>query len=190
MSTKRYVIFDRDGTLIRERHYLSNPEQVELIPGTATGLRMLTDLDFGLIILTNQSGIGRGYFSEGRLAQIHGRLIQLLAEEDIRLDGIFHCPHTPYDGCDCRKPRPGMLLQAAQRFQFDPAQCFVVGDKSCDINLGKAVGATTILVKTGYGAEVCKQKNIIPDYLVDTAKEVAFTIQRHIQSLRTIVHEI
>ena len=190
MPTKRYVVFDRDGTLIHERHYLSNPEQVELIPGTAAGLRILADLGFGLIIVTNQSGIGRGYFSEGRLAQIHERLIQLLAEEDIRLDGIFYCPHTPYDGCDCRKPRSGLLLQAAQRFQFDPAQCFVVGDKPCDIDLGKAVGATTILVKTGYGAEICQQESINPDYLVDTAKDVAFTIQQHIQSLRTIVHGI
>ncbi|MEM9805571.1 MAG: D-glycero-beta-D-manno-heptose 1,7-bisphosphate 7-phosphatase [Cyanobacteria bacterium P01_D01_bin.56] len=190
MSAKKYVVFDRDGTLIHERHYLSDPEQIELIPGIVVGLRLLAELGFGLIIVTNQSGIGRGYFSEHKLAEIHARLTQLLAEEQISLDGIFYCPHTPHDGCDCRKPRPGMLLQAAQRFHFDPAQCFVVGDKPCDINLGKAVGATTILVKTGYGMETDKQAVVNPDYLVDTVKDIASTIQQHIQSLRTTVHEI
>ena len=89
MPTKKYVVFDRDGTLIHERHYLSDPEQIELIPGIAVGLRLLAELGFGLIIVTNQSGIGRGYFSEHKLAEIHARLIQLLADEQISLWTVF-----------------------------------------------------------------------------------------------------
>ena len=179
MVTKRYVVFDRDGTLIHERHYLSDPAQVELIPGTTVGLKLLSEIGFGLIIATNQSGVGRGYFSEDRLAKIHEHLMNLLAKEEIYLDGIFYCPHTPQDGCNCRKPKPGLLLQAAQNFQFNPAQCFVVGDKPCDIHLGKAVGATTILVKTGYGSVAYHSKDTNPDYLVETSKDAALTIQRH-----------
>lgn len=178
MARKRFVVLDRDGTVIVERHYLSDPNQVELLPGTAQGLKHLAEMGLGLVLVTNQSGVGRGYFSEERLAEIHHRLEDVLSQVGIRLDGIYYCPHVPDDQCSCRKPEPGMLKQAAQELGFDLKDCFVVGDKPCDIELGQRVGATTFLVKTGYGADVAAKNTISPHYVVDDLRGVAQTIQQ------------
>ncbi len=173
---KQFVVLDRDGTLIVERHYLSDPEQVELLPGVVQGLRQMCQMGLGLVVVTNQSGIGRGYFDHQRLAEINARMLELLAAEDIFLDGIYHCPHVPDDRCHCRKPEPGMILQAAADLNFQPANCFVIGDKPCDIELGQRVSATTLLVKTGYGAEVAANQTTNPDYLVENLAEAARVI--------------
>ena len=101
--SRRFVILDRDGTICAERHYLSRPDQVELLPGAARGLRALRRLDLGLIVVTNQSGIGRGYFGEADLRAVHAQLRRLLAAEQIALDGVYCCPHLPEDECGCRK---------------------------------------------------------------------------------------
>jgi D-glycero-D-manno-heptose 1,7-bisphosphate phosphatase len=148
------ILLDRDGTLIVERHYLADPEGVELLPGAAAGLRELRRLGFLLVVVTNQSGLSRGYFHSERLAAIHARLEDLLAAEGVRLDGIYVCPHLPEDECACRKPRPGLVLQAAADLGFDPCASMVIGDKPCDLQLGEAVGARPFLVRTGYGAQV------------------------------------
>src|SRR4051794_39513886 len=95
MSRQRFVLLDRDGTINVEHHYLSRPEQVELLPEAARGLRHMQSLGLGLVVITNQSGIGRGYFNEIRLTQIHQRLLDLLAAEQVRLSAIYYCPHTP-----------------------------------------------------------------------------------------------
>jgi D-glycero-D-manno-heptose 1,7-bisphosphate phosphatase len=177
MSRRRFAVLDRDGTVIVERNYLSDPRQVELIPGVASGLRRLRALGMGLVIVTNQSGVGRGYFDEARLEMIHDRLRHLLAVEGARLDGIFHCPHRPDDGCGCRKPRPGLLRRAAERLGFDPGASFVIGDKPCDVQLGLAVGATTFLVRTGYGARSAADPAAAADYLVDDVGQAAALIE-------------
>jgi D-glycero-D-manno-heptose 1,7-bisphosphate phosphatase len=153
MSTRRFVLLDRDGTIIVEKHYLSDPEDVELIPGAADALRRLSDLGLGLAVVTNQSAIGRGYFDAARLEEVHERLTELLAAERVRLDGIYHCPHHPEDGCACRKPAAGMGLRAARELDFEPSRAFVVGDMAGDLGLGRALGATTLLVRTGHGAD-------------------------------------
>src|SRR5205814_2994218 len=124
---------------------------VELLPGVVAGLRALRDLDLGLVVLTNQSGIGRGYFSGDQLDAVHARLCELLAQGGVTLDGIFICPHRPEDACACRKPAPGLADQAAAALGFDPRTTFVVGDKHCDIDLGRRLAATTFLVRTAYG---------------------------------------
>lgn len=165
--TRRYAVLDRDGTIIAERHYLSDPEQVQLLPGAAEGLRRMADLGLGLIVVTNQSGVARGYFDLRRVDEIHQRMRRLLAVERVRLDAIYVCPHGPAEDCPCRKPRPGMLLEAAQKFGFEPRACFVIGDKPCDIELGQAVGATTILVRTGYGADYASQDIAGVDHVAD-----------------------
>ncbi len=165
--SRRFVVLDRDGTIIAERHYLSDPEQVELLPGAAEGLRRMAALGLGLIVVTNQSGVARGYFDLERVAEVHQRLRTMLAAEQVELDGIYVCPHGPDADCACRKPRPGLLLEAAERFQFAPRTCFVIGDKPCDIELGQAVGATTILVRTGYGAEYEAAGTLQADHVVD-----------------------
>jgi D-glycero-D-manno-heptose 1,7-bisphosphate phosphatase len=150
---KRFVLLDRDGTIIEERDYLSDPEQVRLLPGAAAALRELQNMGLGLVVITNQSGVGRGYFDESRLESIHRRLIELLAAEGIQLDGIYVCPHNPDDDCSCRKPKTGLAERAAAELGFDLQETFVIGDKASDIEMGRNIGATTMLVCTGYGNE-------------------------------------
>jgi D-glycero-D-manno-heptose 1,7-bisphosphate phosphatase len=178
VSQWRFVALDRDGTIIVERHYLSDPDLVELLPGAASGLRQLRELGLGLVVVTNQSPIGRGYFDETRLELIHQRLVELLAAEGVELDGVYFCPHMPDDNCSCRKPRPGMLKLAAQELNFEPQGCFVIGDNICDIELGQRVGATTFLVRTGYGAQVAAESVASPDYVVDDLQDAAQVIER------------
>jgi len=183
--TRRFVVLDRDGTMIAERHYLSDPEQVELLPGAAEGLRRMVALRLGLIVVTNQSGIARGYFDLERVDAIHQRMRTLLAAEHVLLDGIYVCPHGPDDDCACRKPRAGLLLEAAAKFNFEPRECFVVGDKPCDIELGQGVGATTILVRTGYGREYESAGQLRPDHIVDdlcAAAELIAALTRRVET--------
>lgn len=178
MTRRQFVVLDRDGTIIFERHYLSDPDEVELIPGAADGLRRLLDDGLGLVLITNQSGVGRGLFDEARLKLIHRRLLDLLEAEGVRLSGIYYCPHTPADGCDCRKPRTGMIERAASEFGFDPQDSFVIGDKPCDVELGRRVGATTFLVRTGYGSQVAAEAGAAPDYTVADIREASLIIGR------------
>jgi D-glycero-D-manno-heptose 1,7-bisphosphate phosphatase len=178
MSQRRFVVLDRDGTINVEREYLSAPEQIELLPGAARGLRHLRKLGLGLVVITNQSGIDRGYFDGARLDLIHERLCALLAAEGIQLDDIYVCPHRPSDGCTCRKPQPELLEKAAREHQFKPGEAFVIGDKVIDIELGRQVGATTLLVRTGYGAQVAAQMVVTWDYVVDDLADAAAVIER------------
>ncbi len=183
MTRRRFVVLDRDGTIIVERHYLSDANQVELLPSTAKGLRQIAEMGMGLVIVTNQSGVGRGFFDEARLAEIHQRLQELLAAAGVYLDGIYYCPHIPDDGCLCRKPQIGLLQRAAQELEFDLQDSFVIGDKPCDIELGKNAGATTILVRTGYGAEVAAKEEIAADFVVDDLWAAAQTIGQQIMTI-------
>lgn len=177
MKMKRFVILDRDGTIIIERNYLSDYKKVELIPNAANGLKKLKDHNLGLLVITNQAGIGRGYFSLHDLELIHKRMLELLAMEGVTLDGIYFCPHRPEDNCNCRKPKLGLIEKAAKEHNFKPKNCFVIGDKALDIVLGKKMRATTFLVRTGYGAEVEKQNLVKPDFTVDDLKQAANTIK-------------
>ena len=178
MNQKRFVVLDRDGTINIEREYLSDPDQLELLPGVVCGLRHLRKLGLGLVVITNQSGVGRGYFDGARLDIIHKRLCALLAAEDIQLDGIYVCPHHPEENCTCRKPQPELLEKAAREHNFKPSEAFVIGDKVIDIELGQRVGATTLLVRTGYGAQVAAQKAVPWDYVVDDLANAAAVIER------------
>lgn len=164
--SKRFVLIDRDGTLNVEKNYLSDPAELELIPGAGAALKRLRDAGFGIAVVTNQSGIARGYFDLDRLAQIHARLGELLAAEGALVDGIYLCPHGPDDDCACRKPLPGMIEQAAAEHGFDPARAVVIGDKEADVELGRGVGATTILVRTGYGRKT-EAKGSRADHVAD-----------------------
>jgi D-glycero-D-manno-heptose 1,7-bisphosphate phosphatase len=163
---RRFVLLDRDGTVIVERNYLSDPEQVELIPGAAQALRRLAARGLGLVLVTNQSGIGRGFFDEARLAEIHQRLTALLRAEQVELDGIYVCPHHPDQACACRKPRTQLALRAASELGFDASACFVVGDMASDLGLGRALGATTLLVRTGHGAATLASGGADADHVV------------------------
>ncbi|MBI4454663.1 MAG: HAD family hydrolase [Acidobacteria bacterium] len=181
-NCRRYVILDRDGTLNVEKHYLSDPLEVELLPGVLEGLAHLQALGLGLIVMTNQSAVGRGYFDLERLAQIHSRLEKLLAEGGIILDSIYYCPHRPDENCLCRKPASGLLVRAAGDLKFDPGRAFVIGDQACDILIGKAVGATTILVTTGYGEQTRDELAVQPDFIADSLVHAAEVIENILSS--------
>jgi D-glycero-D-manno-heptose 1,7-bisphosphate phosphatase len=151
---RRFVLADRDGTINVERDHLSDPRELELIPGSARALRRLREeLGMGIVVVTNQAHVGRGLLDPATLTAIHARLEAMLADEGAVVDAIAWCPHRPEDGCGCRKPAPGMALEAAARFGFDPSEAFVVGDHAGDMGMGRAVGATTILVRTGHGEQ-------------------------------------
>ena len=156
---KVFALLDRDGTINVERHYLSRPDDVALLPGAAVGLKKIQALGLGLVVVTNQSGLARGYFNCEDLDAIHERLFDLLAAQGVEIDGVYLCPHHPDDHCSCRKPRPGLVKRAAEDFGFNPRNAFVIGDNRSDVALGQAVGASTILVRTGYGFE-----DILPEY--------------------------
>jgi D-glycero-D-manno-heptose 1,7-bisphosphate phosphatase len=153
------VFFDRDGTLIVDKNYLSKPEEVELIPGAAEAIRILRDVGYRVYVVSNQSGVARGYFSEASVRRVTSHLRALLAAQGARLDGFFHCPHHPQGtvaryrkDCRCRKPGPGMVEAAARRHPLDLRRSFIVGDKIDDLSTARAAGlAGGILVLTGYG---------------------------------------
>ena len=149
--SRPYALLDRDGTINVERNYLSDPDQLELLPGSVEGMKKLRAAGIGLAVISNQAGIARGYFDLAQLELIHDRLRAMLGDQDLAVDGVYFCPHAPDAQCSCRKPGTGMVLQAAAELGFEPGQSFVVGDKLCDIELGRRVGATTLLVRTGYG---------------------------------------
>lgn len=163
---KRFVLIDRDGTLNVEKNYLSDPDQLELIPGAGAALRRLRDAGFGIAVVTNQSGIARGYFDLTQLERVHSRLRDLLAAEGVAIDGVYLCPHGPDDDCRCRKPLPGMIEQAVAEHGFDPRAAVVIGDKEADVELGRGVGATAILVRTGYGRKT-EAKGTRADHVAD-----------------------
>ncbi len=181
-AKQRFVVLDRDGTIIVERNYLSRPEQVELVPGAAAGLGRLLEMGLGLVVVTNQSGIGRKYFSREHVGLIHARMVKLLDEKGVRFEGIYVCPHTPEDGCVCRKPKPGLVRQAAAELRFNAAESIFVGDKQCDIELGQACGGTTLLVKTGYGAQHLAAGLVHADLIAEDLEDAAALIARRLAS--------
>jgi D-glycero-D-manno-heptose 1,7-bisphosphate phosphatase len=150
--TRRFVLVDRDGTINEERDHLRHADELVLIPGAAAGLaRLRNELNTVIVVVTNQADVGRGILPVEELTRIHARLRSLLAAEGATVDAIEVCPHRPEDGCDCRKPAPGLALRAAARFGFEPAGAVVIGDHAKDMAMGRAIGATTVFVRTGHG---------------------------------------
>ena len=148
-SLRPAVFFDRDGTLMEDVDYCNDPEQVRPFPGAADALRRLKARGFAVIVITNQSGIGRGRITLAQYHAVEQRLRLLLGSEMI--DASYFCPHHPDEICDCRKPSPKLVLQAAREHGLDLAKSFFIGDKDADIACGRSAGTRTILVETGYG---------------------------------------
>lgn len=166
------VFFDRDGTLMEDRNYLSDPDGVVLFPDTIPSLKKIAEAGFLMIIVSNQSGIGRGYFTEVELEKVNKRLEDLLVGGGVKLDAFYCCPHVDEDCCDCRKPKSGLILKACEDFDIDLKSSYVVGDKIRDIMTGLNVGTNAILVTTGYGTnEVEKLPKGVP--FVSNLSEVA-----------------
>ncbi len=161
------VFLDRDGTIIREVNYLSRLKDIELLPAAAQAIAKLNRQQIPVILVTNQSGVARGKFTETFVKESHDYLQKLLQKQNARIDDFFYCPHHPAAGtppyrtiCNCRKPAPGMLLAAAEKHQLNLKQSYVIGDKLVDVELGLKGGAQGILVETGYGCQEKEQLKI------------------------------
>jgi D-glycero-D-manno-heptose 1,7-bisphosphate phosphatase len=164
-ATRRFALIDRDGTINVDKHFLSDPDELELIPGSGQAIARLNQAGWGIIVVTNQSGIGRGKFDLARVELIHAKLHKLLAEYGAHVDDIEICPHGPDQNCLCRKPLPGLVEKALNKFDFDPEQSVMIGDKEADVGLGHAIGAKSFLVRTGYGSS--QEAHTKADYVVD-----------------------
>jgi D-glycero-D-manno-heptose 1,7-bisphosphate phosphatase len=149
---KRLALIDRDGTIIVDKVYLSDPDGIEFAPGAIEGLRLLRDAGFALVLITNQSGIARGYFDLAALERIHDRLQSMLAADGLQFEAIYFCPHGPDDGCDCRKPAPGMVRKAMRDLGFDTAQAVVIGDSDADMGAAEAAGVPGVRVAAPGGS--------------------------------------
>ena len=152
-SMDRAAFLDRDGTLVPDIPYLDDAGRLRLFPGAADGIARLRKAGFKVVLVTNQSGVGRGLFSEETLGRIHAKLIEMLEKEGAELDGLYYCPHKPGDGCSCRKPATGMLDRAAEEMNISIRKSYVVGDDITDIDMARNAGARSVLVLTGHGTE-------------------------------------
>jgi len=139
-NLNKAVFVDRDGTIARDVPYCSSPEDFELLPGVVEGIRLLNEHGFKFVVITNQSGIARGYFTEEMLAMIHDKMRGDLAKYNAHLDAIYYCPHHPDDNCDCRKPQPKMVFQAASDLGVDLKQSYVIGDSDADVEMARRAG--------------------------------------------------
>ena len=168
MKCDRSAVFlDRDGTLNIEKNYLYRFEDWEWIPSAVDAIRQINTLGYLAVVVTNQAGIARGYYSEEAVGCLHRKINQLLADEGAKIDAFYVCPHHPEHGnvrdCDCRKPGIGMLSQAQRDLSIDFKTSWLIGDKLSDIEAGSIAGVKSILVRTGYGAKVCL--NLMPGIL-------------------------
>jgi D-glycero-D-manno-heptose 1,7-bisphosphate phosphatase len=157
VTTRPAFFLDRDGAMNVEVNYLNRPEDLILIDGVPAALRRARAAGWATVVITNQAGVGRGYFDETTLAAIHERLVALLAEHGVQLDGIYACIHHPDAGCLCRKPQPGSIRQAAADLDLDIARSWMIGDRESDLEAGRRAGCRAALVLTGYGETTLKQ---------------------------------
>ncbi|MGA7827781.1 MAG: D-glycero-beta-D-manno-heptose 1,7-bisphosphate 7-phosphatase [Geobacteraceae bacterium] len=155
----RAVFLDRDGVINVEKGYLHRSEDFEFLPGVPQALHLLKEAGFLLVVVTNQSGVARGYYPLEDVYELHRHLQRELAATGVAIDRFYICPHHPDHGpgsqpeeCSCRKPLPGMIEKALSDFQIDPARCYLVGDKLSDIEAGRAAGCRCLLVRTGHGS--------------------------------------
>jgi len=170
------VFLDRDGTLIEEVGYLDRIDRVALYPWSIDAVRALNRAGLRVVVVSNQSGVARGFFSEAVVEDVHRHIADLLEAGGARIDAYYYCPHHP-DGkvtqyaqtCDCRKPGRGLVDRAVREFQIDPARSFVVGDRWLDVALARAVSAKGVLVRTGYGVseESKPPENLTADAITD-----------------------
>ena len=156
--TRKVVFLDRDGTLNEEVGYVNHLDRFTLLPRVGQAIRLLNQHEIKVVIITNQSGVARGYFPESLIHQVHQKMRDLLKKEGAHLDGIYYCPHHPDIGiapyrqkCRCRKPATGLVEQAVKELDLDCSQSYAIGDRGVDIEFGHQIGAKGVLVLTGYG---------------------------------------
>ncbi len=188
---KSAVFLDRDGTINEQMGYINHTCRFQLLPGAAQAIKKLNDADIPVVVISNQSGLARGYFPEELLAAVHEKMNTLLKDEGAHVDGIYYCPHHPEakeerfrDNCNCRKPKPGLVIQASEEMGLDPEHSFVVGDRWSDIKTAANCGAKSILVRTGYGRGdeqyIGPQQRIQPNFKADDLLEAVHLILSNI----------
>jgi D-glycero-D-manno-heptose 1,7-bisphosphate phosphatase len=165
------VFLDRDGTIAEEAGYLNHPSRFHIFSSAAPAIRRLNEAGLAVIVVSNQSGVARGYFPESLVLQVNERMQRELSAAGARLDAVYYCPHGSGDGCDCRKPKTGMIERAAREHHLDVPRSYVVGDRYADMELAFRAGCKAVFVRTGYGLgeETWHAKNWPrqPDALVD-----------------------
>ena len=179
------AFLDRDGTIVREVDFLTDPEQLELLPGAARALRRLERAGYARVLITNQSGVARGYLSEARLHEVHRQLRRMLSEAGASLDAIYYCPHHPSAGeppyrraCDCRKPAAGMLERATDALGLDPRRSFTVGDSLRDLQAAAPLGIEGVLVETGKGSAMLDRLREAGEALPPHAPDLEAAVER------------
>ncbi|MFZ5995276.1 MAG: D-glycero-alpha-D-manno-heptose-1,7-bisphosphate 7-phosphatase [Thermodesulfobacteriota bacterium] len=186
------VFLDRDGTINEEMGYINHLSRFQILPRAAGAIRLLNNSGLKVVVATNQSGPARGYFPEGLIIKVNNKMIDILKEQNARLDGIYYCPHhreavvpSYRVACDCRKPKTGLLKKAAQELAIDLSKSYVVGDRFLDIELAHNAGAKGILVLTGYGrGELMYQGDsnpTKPDFVAEDLWEAAQLIIKDIR---------
>lgn len=173
---KKAAFLDRDGTICEDHGYLSDPKDLKMFPFTAEAINLLIENDFLVILVTNQSGIARGYFTEDDFERVNDKIIEELSNEGASIDGVYYCPHAPSDKCHCRKPLPKMIERACRDFNVAVGKSWMIGDKAIDVETGINAGAKSSLVLTGYGkeeVEKCKDKaDLVAGDLLDAVKKI------------------
>ncbi len=171
IEKRKAAFIDRDGTLIEEVNFLSRLEDLRLFSFAAEAVRRLKESSFLIVVVTNQSGVGRGIFEESAMHAIHAQL-----KTDLELDAFYFCPHLPTDGCRCRKPNTGMIEQAAQKFSIDLENSWMIGDKAIDVETGFNAEIKTALVLTGYGRNAARELTRKPDVTAENLLEAVWKI--------------
>lgn len=172
-NLKRAVFLDRDGTIAEDVPYCSRVEDFKILPSVSQAIRLLKKHGFSTILITNQSGIARGYFTGEMLSLIHQKMQDELELYDAQVDAIYFCPHHPDDRCGCRKPKPALILQAAREMGIDLKSSYMVGDHDRDVAAGRDAGCRTLLVTTGPDQGKSNRQNKPPDYVADSLYEAA-----------------
>lgn len=159
---KRAVFLDRDGTINIDTGYINDPDEFVFIRGAKKGIKLLKDNGFFIFVVTNQSGVGRGYFSVNDLKSVNNKLVSELCNDGISIDGIYFCPHMPGENCRCRKPKPKMVYDIAGKYKINLEKSYFVGDKLLDVHTGKNAGCETILINTETDSYIEDEENWTP----------------------------
>jgi histidinol-phosphate phosphatase family protein len=164
-GSRRAVFLDRDDTLCKDVPYCRRPEDLHLLPGAGEAVSRLNKAGFAVVVITNQSGIARGWLTEEILVSIHEKMKKDLADLGAKVDGIYHCPHMPDEGCGCRKPKPAMVVRAVSEMDLDPKRSFTIGDRLFDVQLGRNSGTKAILVRAHTPSEELAEAERLADHV-------------------------
>ncbi|MEM7824387.1 MAG: HAD-IIIA family hydrolase [Candidatus Aenigmatarchaeota archaeon] len=196
----RAVFLDRDGVINEEVNLLTEIKQVKILPNVVKAIKILKDLGFYIIVITNQPQVARGLLRESDVRNINNYIKKLLSRKGAKIDAIYYCPHHPEKHhqdikpellkyrieCDCRKPNIGMLKKAEKKFNLNFKECYFIGDKSVDIQTGKNAGCKTILLKTGYGGKD-KKYDVEPDFVCDDLYEASKIIEKEVKKIKAVI---